>query len=88
MAVYGAFAIVLLRGARSWKRYLLVICTLVTVLALIGSSRVYLGAHYFSDVLAGFSVGTAWLMICALLLTVREARRRSRLARAVLSATF
>jgi membrane-associated phospholipid phosphatase len=88
LAVYGAFAIVVLRGAQGWKQYALVISALVMLLALIGFSRVYLGAHYFSDVLAGFSVGTAWLMICVLVLTVREARRRGRSARAVPSADF
>jgi undecaprenyl-diphosphatase len=30
---------------------------------LIGSSRIYLGAHYFSDVAAGFAAGLAWLLI-------------------------
>lgn len=30
---------------------------------LIGISRVYLGAHYFSDVVAGFIAGLAWLLI-------------------------
>jgi len=27
----------------------------------IGFSRLYLGAHYLSDVLAGFAAGLAWL---------------------------
>lgn len=30
---------------------------------LIGISRIYLGAHYFSDVVAGFIAGLAWLLI-------------------------
>jgi membrane-associated phospholipid phosphatase len=29
----------------------------------IGISRIYLGAHYFSDVVAGFLAGLAWLLI-------------------------
>lgn len=31
---------------------------------LIGFSRIYLGMHYASDVVAGFCIGFAWLVIC------------------------
>ncbi|EKE03529.1 MAG: phosphoesterase PA-phosphatase related protein [uncultured bacterium] len=37
---------------------------------LIGLSRVYLGVHYPSDVLAGFSLGAFWLGLCILLYRV------------------
>lgn len=32
--------------------------------AIIGLSRMALGVHYFSDVLAGYAVGTIWLVSC------------------------
>jgi undecaprenyl-diphosphatase len=38
-------------------------CTVVLVL-LIGLSRMYLGVHYFSDVVAGYAAGTVWLTAC------------------------
>src|SRR5262249_29072988 len=47
-------------------------CLAVLVL-LIGFSRMYLGAHFFSDVLGGYAIGLAWLAIC---LTVLEVLRR------------
>ena len=35
----------------------------IILAVLIGISRIYLGAHYFSDVVAGFIAGLAWLLI-------------------------
>ena len=35
---------------------------------LVGFSRIALGAHYLSDVIAAIFLGVLWLMICALLL--------------------
>ena len=34
----------------------------------IGFSRLYLGVHYVSDVLAAYGAGVAWLMLCGLTL--------------------
>jgi undecaprenyl-diphosphatase len=40
----------------------LISCTLIIV-ALIGASRVYLGVHYPTDVLAGWALGAAWALL-------------------------
>ena len=44
------------------KAYFLTIAVLLTII--VGCSRIYLGVHYPSDVLAGWCVGSAWALIC------------------------
>jgi membrane-associated phospholipid phosphatase len=77
LAVYGAIALVLARHLSSpWHRALLFAGTAVLVLA-IGFSRLYLGVHFLSDVLAGFAAGVAWLSLLYVALETR-ARYTSR----------
>jgi undecaprenyl-diphosphatase len=62
MAVYGGLALVLSRSARGWRKALM-IATGVGLSLLIGLTRIYLGVHYPTDVVAGWCAGLA----CALL---------------------
>jgi undecaprenyl-diphosphatase len=73
LAVYGSVALLLARRVRSpGRRALLFAGTALLVLA-IGFSRLYLGVHFLSDVLAGYAAGAAWL---ALLYAALELRNR------------
>jgi undecaprenyl-diphosphatase len=45
------------------------------MVVLIGFSRMYLGVHYFSDVLAGYAAGGVWL---SALITGAETIRRGK----------
>lgn len=66
IVVYGtlAFLIARLAPTRLLKRLTWTIA--IVVILLIGWSRLYLGVHYPSDVLAGFVMGAAWAVICGL----------------------
>jgi undecaprenyl-diphosphatase len=51
-----------LEGRRRAKIYVLTVAVALTFL--IGVSRIYLGVHWPTDVLAGWCVGSAWAMLC------------------------
>jgi len=61
---YGALLLVFLPAARGrWRRVLTAV--IVTLIAVIGISRLLLGVHYLSDVLGGWALGVAWLGLTA-----------------------
>ena len=78
-AVYLTLGALLMRVAdrRATKIYCMAVAMLLA--ALVGASRVYLGVHYPTDVLAGWLVGLSWALLCWLL--ERAIERRTGLAR-------
>ncbi len=61
---YGALALSALLYAHHWQlRWRLVAAfAAVLLIVLIGFTRIYLGAHFLSDVVAAGTIGVAWLM--------------------------
>lgn len=72
--VYGAFVVVLCWHTRRRWLVTLAASALVTVVAVVAWSRMYQGMHFFSDVVAGISLGACSLVGCRIVLG-RPARR-------------
>jgi undecaprenyl-diphosphatase len=62
--IYLTLAALLTRlvQTRALRLYFLGVAAFLTLL--VGASRVYLGVHYPSDVLAGWTAGLAWALLC------------------------
>ncbi len=62
MAVYGFLAYLAARELSGTRARFEAVYWSVTLVFLIGFSRVFLSVHYFSDVLAGWLVGFLWIL--------------------------
>jgi undecaprenyl-diphosphatase len=70
---YGMLSYFAVLALRSWESRVGVVCGAALLVVLIGFSRMYLGVHYFSDVIAGYAAGGVWL---SALITGAETMRR------------
>ena len=61
--VFYGLAALILAGMASRRRIEIFVVAVFAVVA-IGLSRIYLGAHYTSDVVGAFVAGAAWLAFC------------------------
>lgn len=64
MILYGFIVYLIIRSELSRPAKVSISAVLMLLASLIALSRVYLNAHYPSDVVAGQAGGLAWLMIC------------------------
>jgi undecaprenyl-diphosphatase len=72
MAFYGFLIYLGFHLASTLGVKLAIFFTLGALILLIGFSRIYLGVHYPSDVLAGFIGGIIWVSFFVTLFKIRE----------------
>jgi undecaprenyl-diphosphatase len=77
--LYGLLALIAARFIRSALGRAAVFSLAITAISLIGLTRIYLGAHYLTDVAAAIAAGAAWLAVCW---TTAETFRKRQQARA------
>lgn len=65
IVIYGFLAFLLARGKRPRIRFGIALLA-AGLVGLIAFSRLYLGAHWLSDVLASLSLGTAWVALLSI----------------------
>jgi membrane protein DedA with SNARE-associated domain/membrane-associated phospholipid phosphatase len=65
LVAYGMLAYVIMSLGTERPRARTAVATVAVILILaIGFSRLYLGVHYFSDVVGGYAAGAVWLSAC------------------------
>lgn len=65
-ALYMTLAFLIARALPHRRLRVFAVATGAALALLIGLSRIYLGVHYPTDVLAGWTLGLAWALTCAL----------------------
>lgn len=63
-AIYLSFAAVTAELAAGYRTRAYLVCAGLFIAGIVGLTRIYLGVHYPSDVLAGWAIGGAWALLC------------------------
>lgn len=74
--LYGTLCALIVSRSVSWRWRVLTILVAGVMILLVGFSRIYLGAHYLSDVLAAIAEGLAWIAFCLLAVGELERQRK------------
>jgi len=75
---YGLLVSYLVIARPAWSVRLGTVAACVAMVLLVAFSRVYLGAHYVSDVLAAMAESVAWLAVCITAISTLRRRREGK----------
>jgi undecaprenyl-diphosphatase len=64
-AFFAATALLFMRG-RSRRAQAVIVGVCAAAAVSVAATRVLLGAHWLSDVIAGLALGSAWFCVCAI----------------------
>ena len=70
--VYLSLAVLISRIEPSRKTRVFLITSALIISFIVGLSRIYLGVHYPSDVLAGWMIGLFWALLCWFIASIIE----------------
>ena len=73
--VFGTLALFLFTRKKNFRARLVVMGLAILVILMVAFSRIYLGAHYLTDVLAAMAEGVAWISLCFTLVSWLRRRR-------------
>jgi len=74
---YGVLAAMLISRIHVWSWRAAFVMSAIMMVSLVALTRLYLGVHFLSDVLAGVAEGVAWLTLCLVGMYSFRAIRRS-----------
>jgi undecaprenyl-diphosphatase len=65
--VYLTLAALLVSAERSWRVRIFLVSAAMLLTLVVGFSRAFLGVHWPTDILAGWSIGAAWAVLASLI---------------------
>ncbi len=75
LATYGLLLYIVSKIIKTKPIKIIISALLITIILLIGISRIYLGVHYLSDVLVGYILSTIYLLTITELIDIEELKK-------------